>query len=99
MYYLPRSTLKLYKWIQSHFTTIDVKSTNELADMLVCTTSKEVLIILVHRHDNEGSAVVETYGIAKGHLSHIQDLYLKNAETYTYGNQCFLLASSEGNNL
>lgn len=96
------SSLRIFKWRQSHFTLLDHYTVTLIRDVRICETSDAKMLIMVVGSDSadevnaslEPLTLVEVYVFDRDRLTHVQNLHTSWTTLYTFylDTKCYLIS-------
>lgn len=93
--------LRLFKWSNSLFTLLDMKTYHDVDKLLYCQTDQQqTLILLTHNGNAHTKSVIQIYLFENEQMKYIQNLHLSSIGIYVYQfeGQCFLIENEGINN-
>lgn len=92
------STIRIFKWRQSHFTMVIQQSTPRMQDVHLCETSDGTtvfVLVQIEEGSSRQATLLHVYIFGDDRWRHVQNMHVNVANVYTYrmNSQCFLMTT------
>lgn len=94
------SMLRLFKWSNSLFTLLEMKTYHDVDELSYCQTGKQTIFLLTHNGNvaaGHEKTVIQIYLFDNEQMRYVQNLHLSSIGIFVYqfDGHCFLMENDE----